>query len=99
VLSPIDEKEMDEYLRTPAEVGYIKAAGGICAILTDQVRLFAVGSIARGIPYKEWAIPLPVITPQDYEFDPGTDIIAFLEVQGLMCVYVSSNRRCELILM
>ena len=89
---------MDEHLWTLTKIQYIKVAGGVYAILEDQVQLFALGSVSRGIPYKEWAIPLPVIASQDYGFYPGADIIAFLEVQGLTCVYTTSNRRCELIL-
>jgi len=98
-LSPTEERTMVDNLRTSADVEYIKVAGGVYAILEDQVRLFTLGSVSRGIPYNEWTIPLPIIAPQDYNFYPGADVIAFLELQGLMCVYGSSSRRCELILM
>ena len=97
-LSPIEERTVCG-LRAPRKYQDAKVVGSVYTILKDKVRLFTLGSVSRGTPYKEWAIPLPVIAPQDYGFYPGADIIAFLEVQGVMCVYASSNRRCELILM
>ena len=62
-----------------AEVPH-RSAGDVYAILDDSVRLFTLGSASRGIPFKEWRIPLPVGAVDDYCFHPGADVIAFLGV-------------------
>ena len=63
-----------------------RSAGGVYAILEDSVRLFTLGSHSRGIPSKEWRIPLPVSHVDDYCFHPGADVIAFLDVDRSLCV-------------
>ena len=35
--------------------------GGVYAIASDSVRLFAPGSVSRGVPYKEWEIPVHIL--------------------------------------
>ena len=89
-LSPIEETTVDD-LQTPHEWMDAEAAGGVYATLKDKVRLFALGSVSRGIPYKEWEIPLPVIMPHSYGFYPDADIIAFLKLSEVECVYPSSE--------
>jgi len=89
-LSPIEETTVDD-LQVPYDWMDAEAAGGVYAILKDEVRLFTLGSVSRGIPYKEWAIPLPVITLHSYGFYPGADIIAFLKLSEVLCVYSSSK--------
>ena len=100
-LSPNEERTVVD-LRAPDDTEDAKTAGGIYAIAKDQVRLFTLGSVSRGIPYKEWVIPhpIPINTQENYGFYPGADIIAFVELPKLMCVYYirDQSRRCELIL-
>jgi len=66
---------------------FCRSAGDVYAILEDSVRLFTLGSPSRGIPFKEWRIPLPVYGVGDYCFHPGADVIAFLDVDQSLCVY------------
>ena len=89
-LSPTDERTVGG-LRAPSCFEDAKVVGGVYAILNDKVRLFTLGSVSRGIPYKEWAIPLPVTAPHDYGFYPDADIIAFVELLEDPCVYSSSK--------
>ena len=67
---------------------FLKTVGGITAVMEDDsVRLFSLGSPTRGIPYKEWEIPLPAVDILDgYCFYPGADVIAFLNVPSSVCV-------------
>jgi hypothetical protein len=87
-LSPTEERTVGD-LRIPDNFEDAKVAGGVYAILKDQVRLFTLGSVSRGVLYKEWTIPLPVVAPDNYGFYPDADIIAFVELPKLMCVYSS----------
>lgn len=61
----------------------IKVIGGVCAIVRDSARFVRLGSTSRGIPPKEWEIPLPVADPAEYTHYPGADVIAFVELQGM----------------
>ena len=65
---------------------FYRSAGDVYAILEESVRLFTLGSPSRGIPFKEWKIPLPVDDVDDYCLYPGADVIAFLIVQEYTCV-------------
>jgi hypothetical protein len=76
----------------PIEVGRIqendmiseknKAAGGVYVnVKDDLVRLFALSSTSRGIPRKQWEIPLPVADPWGYCFHPDADVIAFFKLE------------------
>lgn len=58
-----------------------RAAGGVFAVLgNDSVRLVSPGSASRGIQHEEWEIPRPTARPlTEYCFDPGADVIAFVE--------------------
>jgi hypothetical protein len=61
------------------------AAGGVYAIAKSSVRLFAPGSVSRGVPYKEWEIPIPILggfKRRCYGFYPGANVIAFAETLG-----------------
>ena len=89
-LSPIEKRAVGG-LRAPRKYQDTKVVGGVYAILKDKVRLFTLGSVSRGIPYKEWAIPLPVTAPQAYGFYPDADVIAFVELLEDPCVYLSSK--------
>lgn len=42
----------------------------------DSVQLFLLGSISRGVQFKEWEIPSPQVAIENYDFYPGTEIIA-----------------------
>lgn len=64
----------------------LKTAGGVAAVIGDSVHLFALGSPSRGIPYKEWRIPLPADGRGEWCFCPGADVIATLKVPEQMCV-------------
>jgi hypothetical protein len=77
-LSPIEERMVKD-LQIP-DVDEAKVAGDVYAIVNDRVRLFTPGSVSRGIPYKDWAIPLPAASLENSGFYPGADIIAFVEL-------------------
>ena len=86
MLFPIEERTVGG-LRAPGKFEDAKVIGSVYAILKDKVRLFALGSGLRGIPYKEWTIPLPVTAPYGYGFYPDADIIVFVELLEESCVY------------
>ena len=78
-LRPIEKRVVD-FLQP--DKGYsLRTTGGVHAVVKDSVRLFIPGSPTRGIPYKEWEIPLPTANPIGYCFYPGADIIAFVELR------------------
>ena len=85
-LSPTEEKTVCG-LRAPDNYQNAKVVDGVHAILKNEVRLFTLGSVSRGIPCKEWAMPLPVTAPQGYGFCPDADIISFVELLKESCVY------------
>ena len=87
-LSPIEEREVVG-LRAPYSYKDVKVVDGVHAILKDTVRLFTLRPVSRGIPYKEWEIPLPVTAPCGYGFYPDADIIAFVKLLEEQCVYSS----------
>ena len=70
---------------------HVKSAGGVFAIIEESVRLITLGSASRGIPHREWEIPLPVTDIEDYCLYPGEDVIAFFEKQGVKCVLPRLN--------
>ena len=81
-LRPNEERLLD-HLR-PGHGHDATTVGGVYAtILRDSVRLVTLGSASRGIPYKEWEIPLPVESLAGYSFYPAADAIAFVD---LSCV-------------
>jgi hypothetical protein len=88
--SPTKEWAMNG-LQVPDGIENAQAMGGVYAILNDQLRLFTLGSVSRGVPYNEWTIPLPVVAPVEFGFHPGADIIAFVKLADPMCVYSSST--------
>jgi hypothetical protein len=60
--------------------GYEWISGGVYAMVNFSAQLFALGSASRRIPHKEWEIPIPEIDlPMRYAFDPGADVIVFLD--------------------
>ncbi|KAF9793389.1 hypothetical protein BJ322DRAFT_1016908 [Thelephora terrestris] len=56
-----------------------RSGGGVHVIFQESVRLFALGSASRGIPHREWEIPLPVADPAGCCLCPDGDVIAFVE--------------------
>ena len=83
---------MVDDLRVPDDLEDATTAGGVYAIMNDKVRLFTLGSVSRGIPYKQWTIPLPDIVPENYGFYPDADVIAFVELLRLMCVCIRPSK-------
>ena len=84
-LLPVEERTVDDLQRgSEYSPG---SAGGVYAMMKDPVRLFSPGSTSRGIPYKEWRIPLPIADPSGYGFCPSTDVVAFVEVKEHVCVH------------
>ena len=78
-LCPIEERVVDDI--RPDYSSTMKTNGGIHAIPeNDSVRLFALGSASRGIPYKQWEIPLP-FDEYSYDFCPRADLFAVVEWQ------------------
>ena len=86
-MCPIEERSVEKLRVEEYGIDCVRAAGGVIAIADESLRLFVLGSSSRGIPYKEREIPLPPIRPGSYGFYPGADIIAFVEVQEVVCVY------------
>ena len=85
-LRPIEERTVDR--KSSEYVEFEKPAGGVYPIVDgSSVRLFTLGSASRGIPHKEWEIPLPVAELAGYGFCPGADVIAFVELQEAKCVH------------
>ena len=65
----------------------MKTAGGIHAVIEDDsARLFVLGSASRGIPYRQWKIPLPATGPKQCGFCPRADVIAVVESQHVTYV-------------
>jgi hypothetical protein len=73
-LRPTDKRVVDDL-----PFSHIEATGGVYAAVGDSVLLFTLGSTSRGIPYKEWEIPLPVDSFKEWGFYPGADVIFFIE--------------------
>ena len=84
-LCPVEDRGVPNTASSDFDERRIKVTtvGGVCAMVKDSVRLFTLGSASRGIPHKEWEIPLPVADPADYTHYPGADVIAFVELQGI----------------
>ena len=86
-LSPVEEGvevlqwhllELSDFTRTADDVHAISD-------LYDSVRLSTLGSASRGIPRKEWSVPLPFV-PLGYALGPGVDVIAFVTMESAVCV-------------
>ena len=78
-LRPAEERMVDDI--RPTYLSTMKTIGGIHAITErNSVRLFALGSASRGIPYKQWEIPLP-FDEYSYDFCPRADLFAVVEWQ------------------
>jgi hypothetical protein len=93
-LCPIEERTVESPWE--GDMGLVKTAGGVCAIVKGgSVRLVTLGSASRGIPNKEWEIPAPVANQLDYCFYPGADVIAFVNLQesGYVCFSWGQHRR------
>ena len=89
-LHPIEDK-MVECLQT-SHTDFTTSASGIHVIVkNDLVQLFTLGSALRGIPHKEWEIPLLDADPGDYDFDSSADVITFIGLQGMVYVRFSWN--------
>ena len=85
-LRPIEERTTD--CNWPKDVILDEPASGVYpAVNGSSVRLFVPGSTSRGIPHKEWEVPLPVADLEGFGFYPGADIIAFVEFQETKCVH------------
>jgi hypothetical protein len=85
--SQIEERAV-ESLQTVVR-HFTMVVGGVHTITEGQsVRLFTLGSASRGIPPKEWKLLAPVDT-RNYRIFPGADVIAFGELQGVVCVHLS----------
>jgi len=78
--SPVVETRTINSLRTPRCSKVSKTAGGVLAIVDESVLLFTLGSPLRGI-HREWEIPFPCASINNYSFYPDADIIAFVEWQ------------------
>ena len=82
LLRPAEERV--ENLWDWDDINHLKTAGGVVATVVDKsIRLFALGSSSRRIPYKEWEILSPTDF-EDYDFYPGADIIAFVKLEEVM---------------
>ena len=84
-LRPAEERKMGN---TWMDEIFSVSGGGVYALITgDAVQLITLGSASRGIPQKEWEIPLPVINPEYYCLCPGADVIVFSKRLGAGCVH------------
>jgi len=87
-LQPTEERTVKELeLATMVDADPLRTAGGVCAALQRSLRLFAPGPGSRGIPYKEWEIPLPDIKLDAFGFYPSADVIAFAGLEHSKCVH------------
>ena len=86
-LAPVEERAVDGIEEWDGKGA--RAAGGVFTILgDDSVRLVSPGSASRGIQHEEWEIPRPTTrSPTEYCFDPGADVIAFVEPRDRVCVF------------
>jgi hypothetical protein len=75
-LCPVEKRTVNVWRDN---VDRTRSGGGIYVIFQDSVRLFALGSASRGIPHREWEIPLPVADPVVCCLCPDGDVIAFVE--------------------
>lgn len=77
-LHSIEEKAVAKL--GPEYADYIRSTSGVHGIIVrGSVRLYTLGSISRGIPRKEWEIPIPAVDLACYSFHPPADIIAFVD--------------------
>ena len=84
-LHPVQERTIDGPRRDDGRS--MKTAGGIHAVIEDDsARLFVLGSTPRGIPYRQWEIPLPVTGPKQCDFCPRADVIVVVESQHVTYV-------------
>lgn len=84
-LNPVEERGVPNTEYSDLNQRCTKVVGGVCAVIgDDSVRLTTLGSTSRGIPRKEWEIPLPVVDPVDYTLCPDANVIAFVKLQGMM---------------
>ena len=80
LLRPIEERAVEDI--QPSYTLPMKTVGGIQAIVDNgSVRLLSLGSASRGIPYKQWDIPLPVVNVDAYGFCPRADVFAVAVVE------------------
>ena len=80
LLYPIEERTVDDL--PPNYECIMKTVGGVHAIINDDsVRLFALGSASRGIPYKQWKIPLPIPHLRGLSFCPHVDVFVGVELE------------------
>ena len=85
-LRPAEERTVDGL--QPWHQEHAQSVGGVYAIMKDDaVCLLTLGSASRGIPFKEWEIPLPTEDPAGYAFYPNADVIAFVKLQEVVFVY------------
>jgi len=58
----------------------IIANGGTCGFLgEDSVKFFTLGSVSRGVPGREWDVPLKDYTGHVFAFYPRANIMAVAE--------------------
>ena len=78
-LNPVEEWDVDlESLACEA----VNVVGGTVGILLeDSVKFITLGSILRGIPRKEWDIPLGDFESFYFAFCPRTDLLVIVEVE------------------
>jgi hypothetical protein len=88
-LRPVEKRSFE--ILQAGKVVHARSGGGAFAIAKDSVQVFTLGSASRGIPHKEWEIPLPVTDLEDFCLYPGDDVIAFVEKQGVECVAPPTN--------
>ena len=76
-LSFVEKRTVND-LQAPEDCKVSMTASGVHAVVDASVRLFTLGSALRGIPYKEWEIPFPITSGNNYSFFPDAGIIALV---------------------
>ena len=79
-LRPTEVRVADRLWPDQTEFEY--SAGGVYPNVDgSSLRLFTMGPTSRGVPQKEWEIPLPVVNLAGYGLCPEDDVIAFVDLQ------------------
>jgi len=76
-------KKWDKTLHHVDDIQNATAVGGTYGILwKNAIKFFTLGSVSRGIPEREWDIPLKNYEARIFTFYPQADIMAVEEEVG-----------------
>ena len=77
-MNPVEEWDKD--LHSLAYDTVVNVVGGTFGILLkNSAKFITLGSISRGIPRKEWDVPLGDLEPSYFTFSPRADLLVIVE--------------------